>query len=145
MCFTGTWLKSDTADNLLVNSLDYSVYRHDRFPESCGGGVCILLNNRRVTAVQIPIPTSYNNVELIAVDLLNCSTGVRLFVCYRPPGHDNDPFAKAYIYNLCACVESLMPRNSTIIICGDLNFPSIDWTNIDPILSASDIRVLVFL
>ena len=38
-----------------------------------------------------------------------------------------------------------MPCNSSVVICGDFNFPSICWSNIDPGLSATDSCVGIFL
>ena len=95
--------------------------------------------------MSVCIPEAYSHVEIVAVDLLNCPTKVRLIVCYRPPGYANDPLCKSYISDLCACIECLMPRNSTVVICGDFNFPSIDWKNIDSGLCSNDTCVGIFL
>lgn len=47
--------------------------------------------------------------------------------------------------NLCSCMEALKPKNLTIVIFGDFNLVSIDWTNIDPTLSASDTYFGIFM
>ena len=39
-----------------------------------------------------------------------------------------DSAAVRYTTDLCNCINSLYPLNGTVIICGDFNFPSIDWS-----------------
>jgi hypothetical protein len=145
LCITETWLKPTTPDSLLINGLNYTVFRSDRITESRGGGVCILINNVKVSAIPVCIPRKYSHVEVVAIDLLHCSTKVRLFVCYRAPASDNDLAAKSYIVDLCSCIETLMPHDSTVVICGDFNLPSIDWNAIDPGFCANDTCVGTFL
>jgi hypothetical protein len=128
--------------SLLVNGLNNWVFQTDRL---CGGGVCILLNSDIVPASPVSIPSMYLHVEIVAFDLLNCPTKTSLFVCYRPSDYDNDPAAKAYVVDLWACTDHLMPHNSTFIICGDLYLPSVDWKNIYPGLGANDTCVGIFL
>jgi hypothetical protein len=94
-------------------------------------GVCIFVNNDEVSVAPVTIPIAYSHVEIIAVDILNCLSKTRLFVCYRPSSYDNDLDAKAYIVNLCACIDLLTLADATVVIPGDFNLPSIDWNNID--------------
>ena len=56
------------------------------------------------------------------------STVIRLFNCYRPPCSNRDPEGLKYISDLCDCIQYLYPINGTVIICGDFNFPNIDWS-----------------
>jgi hypothetical protein len=53
---------------------------------------------------------------------------LRLFVGYRSPSSNSDPTALQYVKDLCDCIDSLFPVHSPALICGDLNFPNIDWT-----------------
>ena len=41
----------------------------------------------------------------------------------------------SYISLLCECIESLIPLNSTFVLCGDFNFPKITWSNDHNILT----------
>jgi len=35
--------------------------------------------------------------------------------------------AVRYVHELCYCLTVLQPSDLTVIMCGDLNFPSINW------------------
>jgi hypothetical protein len=85
-----------------VNGPNYSVFRNDRVTDTTGGGVSIFVKNDKVSVATVTIPIEYSHFEIIAVDILNCPTKTRLFVCYyRPPSHDIDLEAKSYIADLC--------------------------------------------
>lgn len=138
LCITETWLKPITVDGLLTDDCHYSVYRTDRLlPATCGGGVCILTNNDTIKAIFVPLPPMYLHVELCTIDLLLHDSKLRLFVCYRPTSGNTDPDALQYVKDLRACIDSLMPAHSQILICGDLNLPNIDWS-IDNSVRCSD-------
>jgi hypothetical protein len=46
---------------------------------------------------------------------------------------------------LCNCVISLYPLNGTVIICGDFNFQSIDWSADSSLLTSSVTCTGIFL
>ena len=127
LCITESWLHVSVDDSIILNGNNYSLYRADRFVSQRGGGVCVLLNNRRVKGIAVPLPSMFSHLELCVIDLLG-DVKIRLFVCYRPPSNNTEAEAVQYVTELCACVDSLMPSNGSIILCGDLNFPSIDWS-----------------
>jgi Endonuclease-reverse transcriptase len=41
--------------------------------------------------------------------------------------------------------QSIIFYNISVIICGDFNFPSVDWKSIDPGLGANDTYLGIFL
>ena len=41
----------------------------------------------------------------------------------------------SYTTLLCECINSLYPINSTIVLCGDFNFPRINWFNSNTVLT----------
>jgi len=127
LCITETWLRSSMPDSLLTGNTNYSIVRLDRQTDSIGGGVCIMFNNLSVKAVPVHVPDKYRHLELVAIDILSASVKTRLFACYRPPSSNYDIIAVRYVYDLCECLTVLQPSDSTVIICGDLNFPSINW------------------
>ena len=98
---------------------------------SHGGGVAMLYNNR-YTALPVDIPSQFDHVELCAADVcLNSIKPLRIFTCYRPPAASNrDTDAVSYISDLCNCIDMLMPRSGSVIVCGDFNFPTIDWNSL---------------
>jgi Endonuclease-reverse transcriptase len=72
----------------------------------------------------------FSHLELCVIDLLG-DVKIRLFACYRPPSNNTEAEAIQYITELCASVASLMPSNGSVILGGDLNFPSIDWSAVN--------------
>lgn len=139
VCITETWLHSSTPNCVIVGDTNFSIYRKDRPVNHEGGGVCILINNASVQAVPIDLPTKYYALELVAVDIINQEShtpSFRLFVAYRPPScSETDPSSLYYISQLCGCIESLYPLNSTVVLCGDFNFPRINWSNNNNVLT----------
>jgi Endonuclease-reverse transcriptase len=91
------------------------------------GGVCVLMNNKRVKATDVPLPPKFSHVELRVIDLYGVDK-IRLFVCYRPPSHNTDPIAIKYLNDLRNCITGLVQSKGSIILCGDFNLPSIVWS-----------------
>jgi hypothetical protein len=106
---------------------------------SCGGGVCIIANNNTARVASVALPPKYSNLELCVVDIISHQERLRLFVCYRPPSADCDRIAVQYVHDLCECMSILYPINSTVLICGYLNFPNLDWSTDCNSLKCSDI------
>lgn len=132
-----TWLTSFTPSSLLVNELNYSIFRRDR-PRACrGGGVCILSNNDTVCAASVPMLSKYNDLELVVVDILSSNLPVRLFLCYRAPYSDYDLNAINYTVLMCECIESMLQSNVTSLILGDFNFPRIHWNSNNSLFSSN--------
>jgi hypothetical protein len=127
LCITETWLHADTTNSIILNGSTYSIFRTDRSTSRCGGGVCILSNNRSTKVSRVSLPTKYSHLELCVVDIVSRNK-IRVFVCYRPPSGDCYQPAVQYVRDLCDCISSLYPANSAVILCGDFNFPNIDWS-----------------
>ena len=131
ICITESWLNSSITDCLISNGHNYSIFRKDRSPPMRGGGVCVLVNNGYFKAVQVPIPIRYSHLELVVIDICNSTNTFRIFVCYRPPSCEYDVDALRYSIEMCDCIELLYPSNATVLLCGDFNFPNVNWSNID--------------
>jgi hypothetical protein len=86
-----------------------------------------------------------NTLHICVRDIISTSSKFRLFVCYRPPSSDTDLAAVRYISDLCNCVNRLYPLNGTVIICGDFNFPSIDWSADSSLLTSNVTCTGIFL
>ena len=55
---------------------------------------------------------------------------LRLLNFYRPPGVSNRNVGDVALMLLFTeCVDSLFPRNGTLVLLGDFNMPSIDWSS----------------
>lgn len=145
VCVTETWLSSNIGDCVLVGNTDYSIYRKDRCGRH-GGGVCIFVRNSSVKSFRVGLQPIYDNLELIAIDVLCCTGKFRLVVGYRPPtSSERDTADLAYTKILCDCLDSLYPPNTAFLICGDFNLPKINWFNDNHALSDVDTCSGLFL
>ena len=143
ICVTETWLNDTVPDNIITDTSKYSVHRTDR-KMSRGGGVMIITHNH-LPVNSVKIPPNFDHLELCAVDIVLPGSPVRLFTCYRPPSSNRDPIALAYITDLCTCLEMLLPRNGSIIITGDFNFPDVNWSSLSALRCCSHTCPGVFL
>ena len=130
-CITETWLQSSTPDSVIVANSTFSVFRKDRV-DSPHGGVCIIVNNVSVKAVQVDIACEFNDLEIACIDIVSTQLPVRLIVGYRPP-HSSDTAADdvKYTKHFVDCLMSLCNVDASIVIVGDFNFPSIDWSQLN--------------
>ena len=136
LCITETWLNSSLPDSAVLSDSNFSLFRKDRSNGREGGGVCILVNNAAVMAVPVHVPTKFESLELVIIDIVGTAASFRLFVVYRPPSSsDYDPESLSYVSLLCECIDSLIPLKSTFVICGDFNFPKISWSKDHNILT----------
>ena len=77
---------------------------------------------------RVEVPPIFNHLELCVADIIsNHSKLTRLFVTYRPPSANREPSSVQYTSDLCTCIENLLPPTGSIILVGDLNFPTINW------------------
>ena len=133
LCITETWLNDNIPDSLITGDSNYAVFRRDRPGGTAvqGGGVCILTNNDSVSAVSLTLPVKFNTLELCGIDvLLSGGNSVRIINFYRPPGVSNrNPNDVSLMSLFSECIDYVMPVNATVILCGDFNMPSIDWTS----------------
>jgi exonuclease III len=137
VCITETWLSSDTVDTVVLGGCSYSIVRTDRSVPHRGGGVCILTKSNTVKVTSVSLPSIFTHLEMCVIDILSSDTKTRLFVCYRPTSSNTDLDAVRYITEMCDCLTRLYPPNGAVIICGDFNFPTIDWST-DNCLSCSN-------
>jgi len=131
LCVTETLFRPSSTNNSIHNS-GYSLFRKDRLANREGGGVCIFTKNEFISASQVFVPQKFSSLELVVIDvfLSTSATKFRLFLCYRPPCQsDYSLYAITYTTQLCECMQSLYPINSTVLLCGDINFPAIKWNN----------------
>ncbi|KAF8386629.1 hypothetical protein PRIPAC_75771 [Pristionchus pacificus] len=126
-----TWLTSDDADAFLMGSLgDYVAFRKDRITNAeitRGGGVAILcspLLNPILFAT-----FSSDGIECLVINIHFPSnrktlSSIRICLIYRSP---SCPASSLTL--LLSFIEPLI-SNLPFLICGDLNFPSIDWNRL---------------
>ena len=140
ICVAENWLNQSVSDNLLISNHSYGVLRKDREVSKVGGGVCIglLSNINTVNAVSVFQPSKYVNLEMCVIDIFTNSCTYRLINCYRAPSSNRKSDSISYIKDMCNCITDLSPPNIIVVIFGDFNLPSIDWSA-DNCLKCSDV------
>ena len=129
VCITETWLKSTIPDSLLLTRNDYTIFRKDR-TGSLGGGVCVIINNTTVKAVQVVIPDIFGDLDIVCIDVVGTLVPTRLILGYRPPTSDTASEAVSYTKHFINCLSHLSKVDASVAIVGDFNFPSIDWSDL---------------
>lgn len=129
-CITESWLKPSTPDSVLTADNIFSIYRKDRVPAT-GGGTCIIVNNSKVKAIRVNIADRFEDLDIVCIDIVNCSMPIRLVAGYRPP-HSSDSAVDAvqYTNHFIDCLISVCDVDSSVVLVGDFNMPSIDWCNL---------------
>ena len=96
-----------------------------------------LSNINAFQSATVHIPTKYDNVELIAVDLLCGNFTCRFVTVYRPPSSDTDTDGAQYCLQLAECIDFLGRQNVTMVICGDFNIPNLNTSGHNPLSCSS--------
>ena len=110
----------------MIDSCDlYNVYRRDRCSRPGGGVITLVL--KQLHSHLIPIPERFNDVEVLAVNVISHDGAIRFIVVYRPPEYNL--IGREYMKLLCECLKYLFETKDTIIMVGDFNLPCIDWNN----------------
>jgi hypothetical protein len=105
------------------------MFRSDRSFTQPGGGVCVLTKSHSMKATPVAVPAVIFLTSNCVLLTLSNDDNIRLSTCYRPPSPNTASDAIGLIDDLCNCLNCLCPANGTvIIICGDINFPTIDWS-----------------
>lgn len=131
---TETWLTASIRnEELLHDNTSYHVHRLDRAGRR-GGGVLIFVK-AALPSSHVQINTSH---EIISVNISFPSSTNILIACYRAPDSEI-----SFIYDLHSVMLDICRRfpRANYFLCGDFNFPDIDWDN----LCASSHQSKVFL
>lgn len=110
ICFTETWLSSNTPNSILPLDL-YNVFRFDRTGR--GGGCLIAVEN---TLKCLEIQKVHITSEIIGVDIYTPKATTRVICCYCPPNISCIKRKKFY-----SELNSFMDHKYRLIIFGDFN------------------------
>ena len=121
-----TWLSDTILDRMIVSN-KFRIFRQDRLSRLGGGVRVICRNNEGVVYKRVDMPSRFNRLELVAVDItIGNNNGTRIIVVYYPPDQLTD-------FNMCQLLISafmyLSNTNMSICVAGDLNLPRMDWVN----------------
>jgi hypothetical protein len=129
LCIIESWLHVSIDDIIILNGSNYSLHCADQFVSQRGGGVCVLLNNRRIKGIAIPLLSTFSHLELFVIDLLG-DAKIRLFACYPPSRNNIDAEAIQFINELCAYRKSYAKYWIHHLVLW-LEFPSTDWSAVN--------------
>ena len=102
---------------------NFTPYRVDRKGRSHGGAI-IYLRNNLASAAQPLISYSNGECEVIAVKIPTYN--LVTINCYRPPQCSTESFVDV-IEKITKTLEDQPTPMPEIILCGDFNFPGIQW------------------
>lgn len=122
--FTESWLQPHIADHeLLQDGQAYAVHRLDRVGRR-GGGILIFVKES-VPSYVIKMNCQH---EIFCVNISLASKMTVIIACYRAPNCD-----ASFIYELNTVLVHLYSRFpfAYFMLCGDFNFPDINWTNFE--------------
>ena len=109
-----------------INIEDYNVYRSDRIVRKCGGVAAYVHHSITIDNVQRYSDTVCEAVLMYSKHLNQVIVGM-----YRPPSGSSSLDIHTSFSNLLKYIESFWNKlkNHQIIIMGDLNLPSIQWSS----------------
>ena len=121
MCVTETWLHESFSGSLLVNNLQYNVFRYDRRLKIGGG--CAIFTRKIISAVRISFPAivMLDGIEAVAVEINPGEKKLAVCCIYNPPGHNFQS-----IKSLCDIINHLCERYAHVCLLGDFNMPVIN-------------------
>lgn len=122
---TETWL-SDSILDCEVTPPNYTILRKDR--GSRGGGVAILVKNGIVCT---PLPDC-PEIECLCCKIAYKNTCCYILVLYRPLTSTSGFFKSMYSY-----INDNINVSSKIIIAGDFNLPSLEWSSLSKCTKSS--------
>ena len=100
---------------------NYDVFRNDRMSKN-RGGVAILVQKPLSAELILDV---YHGTESIACKIKYGKRDLLVACMYRPPDSPQD-----YNLNIISALKELSEIESDqVLICGDFNFPKIDWVN----------------
>ena len=123
-------LQSDLSPDYFKLS-SYNIYRKDRNASNRGGGVCLLIHNNLCAE---RLNADFYGTETVAC-LINCNGKKLLTACiYRPPQSGEE--VNVGINNTIEYLAAI--EANQYLICGDFNYPRIDWINYSIDTSVAD-------
>jgi hypothetical protein len=123
VCITETWFKAESD----VNINDYNIFRLDRATH--GGGVCIYVKNTIMSNESNVARLNETDIEQIWACLCFDKQKLLIGCIYRPPNSTpsvNSLIVESIVSARKSCYQKLY---SDVVITGDFNFNSIDWSD----------------
>ena len=124
IAITETRLSNSDLSGDFFRLKDYVAYRKDRAVEDGGGGVIILVRDDILS--EATNENFLSNTESVACKIFYGNKSLLIACIYRPP----KPSDTHYNSNINTVIDKLSQLSSDqLLICGDFNYPNIDWPN----------------
>ena len=81
-------------------------------------------------AVRVDIDVKYNEFDLVCIDIFSSCLPTGIIAGYRPPSSDTSAESVEYTKHFIDRLTSVCNVDLFIAFIADLNFPSIDWSNL---------------
>ena len=125
IALTETHLHKDILD-AEVRMNNYEIIRTDRSGRS-HGGVAIYIENSLAISTEMLLSFSNGTCEILSVFIK--AIDLMLAVVYRPPNATQCQF-EDILKKLSSILENLPKSNTEFLLCGDFNFPHINWESL---------------
>ncbi len=139
LCFSETWLSLNFTDGMLDPMSKFNIYRRDRNAQWPAGGVCIFICKSLQSCLCAKTTDNilYANTEIVAANIyLNAKYYITIVCTYLPPNLTQDLFHLSMLH-----LKDISSLGSPLVLVGDFNMPSIDWTNM---ISGCDTKSVEF-
>ena len=137
VALTESHLKAEILD-AEIHMEGFQIFRADRTQGKKKGGVIVYLKNEVANNANVLTAGSNGTVEWMVLHLRKLN--IVFITMYRPPSCETDKF-KSILQIISNEIEKLGTPSPTVIICGDCNFPIIDWNKMVPFGGSSAARV----
>ena len=123
VALTETWLTNSVSDNEILD-VGYSIYRSDRSTGKRGGGVLLAVKNSIQSYRRQDLEPDYS--EMVTIEIVQ-DDGPKFIVSvvYRTPNSNFQTFITVFKSFLAKSSEL---STTKLLILGDFNFPTIDWS-----------------
>ena len=112
---------TDDVHNCEILKNSYSVYRKDRKTRQGGGVMLAVKASSFITSKEIEDINV--NIEVMSCEItVNSNLRYAICCCYRPPNVD-----ASWLEEFNSFLVQLTSRYRNILICGEFNFPKINW------------------
>ena len=133
VCVNETWLTKDISNDEILHP-GFTIYRKDRTNRR-GGGVLIAIRMESFQSVKEYSlhMDELEQLKIVATEVKTATDQKLLFCCcYRPPNADISWMDQFKTFLNCACDHC-----TNIVICGDFNFPNIQWEAMENVNGAN--------
>lgn len=123
VCFTKTWF----TDRSVPTILGYNLFRKDR--PSHGGGVCIYIKDSLTSFEVKSVLSEHGRAEQLWCGIKRGGDSVLVGCVYRPPKACSEINSEIWSSIVKAREKVEVGEFKSILVCGDFNFPSIEWVD----------------